>query len=80
MTPTMPHETTIRRVGNSSGLTIPKDLLDRKHLEEGDQVHLVETKEGLLITPYDPDFEEAMEAYEDGANDYRNALRALSDQ
>jgi antitoxin MazE len=76
----MPEETKIRRIGNSSGLTIPKDLLDRKHLEEGDQVHLVETDDGLLITPYDPDFEEAMEAYEEGAKDYRNALRALSDQ
>jgi putative addiction module antidote len=76
----MPEETTIRRIGNSSGLTIPKDLLDRKHLEEGDRVHLVETDDGLLITPYDPDFEEAMEAYEEGAKDYRNALRALSDQ
>jgi antitoxin MazE len=76
----MPEETKIRRIGNSSGLTIPKDLLDRQHLEEGDQVHLVETDDGLLITPYDPDFEGAMEAYEEGAKDYRNALRALSDQ
>jgi putative addiction module antidote len=76
----MPEETTIRRIGNSSGLTIPKDLLDRQHLEEGDQVHLVETEEGLLITPYDPDFEEAMDAYEEGAKNYRNALHALSDQ
>lgn len=74
----MPKETTIRRIGNSSGLTIPKDLLDRQHLEEGDRVHLVETEEGLLLTPYDPDFEEAMEAYEEGAKTYRNALRELS--
>ncbi|MCS3656654.1 AbrB/MazE/SpoVT family DNA-binding domain-containing protein [Salinibacter ruber] len=76
----MPEETAIRRIGNSSGLTIPKDLLDRQHLEEDDQVHLVETEDGLLITPYGPDFEDAMEAYEEGARDYRNALRALSDQ
>lgn len=74
----MPKETTIRRIGNSSGLTIPKDLLDRLHLEEGDHVHLVETEEGLLLTPYDPDFEEALEAYEEGAKTYRNALRELS--
>jgi putative addiction module antidote len=74
----MPQETTIRRIGNSSGLTIPKDLLDRQRLEEGDQVHLVETDEGLLITPYNPDFEDAMNAYEDGAKTYRDALRTLS--
>lgn len=74
----MPQEITIRRIGNSSGLTIPKDLLDRQRLEEGDQVHLVETDEGLLITPYNPDFEDAMDAYEDGAKTYRDALRTLS--
>ena len=74
----MPQETSIRRIGNSSGLTIPKDLLDRQRLEEGDQVHLVETDEGLLITPYNPDFEDAMDAYEDGAKTYRDALRTLS--
>lgn len=74
----MPQETTIRRIGNSSGLTIPKDLLDRQRLEEGDQVHPVETDEGLLITPYNPDFEDAMDAYEDGAKTYRDALRTLS--
>lgn len=74
----MPEETTIRRIGNSSGLTIPKDLLDRNHLAEGDRVHIVETEEGLLITPYDPDFQDAMSAYEEGAKTYRNALRELS--
>jgi putative addiction module antidote len=76
----MSEETTIRRIGNSSGLTIPKDLLKRLQLEEGDRVHLVETDEGLLVTPYDPDFEDAMAAYEDGAKTYRNALRELSSQ
>lgn len=76
----MSEETKIRRIGNSAGLTIPRDLLDRQHLEEGDRVHLIETEEGLLITPYDPDFEEAMEAYEEGARNYRNALRTLSEQ
>lgn len=74
----MPEETTIRRIGNSSGVTIPKDLLDRNHLAEGDRVHIVETEEGLLITPYDPDFAEAMSAYKEGAKTYRNALRELS--
>lgn len=74
----MPKETTIRRIGNSSGLTIPKDVLDRQQLSEGDRVHIIETEEGLLITPYDPDFEEAMAVYEEGSKTYRNALRELA--
>lgn len=74
----MSKETTIRRIGNSAGLTIPKDMLDRQHLSEGDQVHIIETEHGLLITPFDPDFEDAMAIYEEGAKTYRNALRELA--
>lgn len=74
----MTKETTIRRIGNSSGLTIPKDVLERQRLAEGDRVHLIETEQGLLITPFDPDFDEAMAVYEEGAKTYRNALRELA--
>lgn len=74
----MRKETTIRRIGNSSGLTIPKDVLERQHLADGDRVHIIETDDGLLVTPYDPDFEEAMDIYEGGARRYRNAMRELS--
>jgi antitoxin MazE len=74
----MTRETTIRAIGNSSGTTIPKDMLERFHLAPGDRVHLVETDEGILITPYDPLFSEAMEIYEEGARQYRNAMRELA--
>ena len=39
---------------------------------------VVETEDGLLITPYDPAFAKAMSAYERGARKYRNALRELA--
>jgi len=71
-------ETTIRAIGNSSGATIPKDMLDRYRLAPGDRVHLIETDEGILITPYDPLFSEAMEIYQEGAKKYRDALRELA--
>jgi hypothetical protein len=47
-------------------------------LAEGDTVHLVETEEGILITPFDPDFQEAMKIYAEGAKRYRNAMRELA--
>ena len=74
----MPKQTTIRAIGNSAGTTIPKPMLERYHLGEGDTVHLVETEEGILITPFDPDFEAAMEIYAEGAKRYRNAMRELA--
>ena len=70
---------TARKMGGSIGATLPKEMVDRLHIEEGDELTVIETSRGLLITPYDPDFEEAMEAYERGARKYRNALRELAD-
>lgn len=74
----MKKQSSIRQIGNSLGTTLPKDMLDRMHLEKGDPVFIVETAHGLLVTPYDPDFAEAMELYGEGAADYRNALRELA--
>ncbi len=74
----MPQKTTIRAIGNSAGTTISKSLLERFQLHEGDTVYLVETDEGILITPYDPDFAEAMQIYQAGARTFRNALHELA--
>jgi antitoxin MazE len=74
----MTKETTIRAIGNSAGTTIPKAMLERYRMAEGDRVHLVETEDGILITPFDPSFAEAMALYEEGAKQYRNAMRELA--
>lgn len=68
----------LRKMGGSIGATLPKDLAERLHLGEGDEVFVVATDRGLLITPYDPTFARAMAAYRRGARKYRNALRELS--
>jgi putative addiction module antidote len=69
---------TLKKVGGSVATILPKSMLDRFHLEAGDEVTVVETADGLLVTPYDPDFADAMKAYERGAGKYRNALRQLA--
>ena len=74
----MKKQSSIRQIGNSLGTTLPKDMLDRMHLEKGDPVFIIETEHGLLITPYDPDFADAMDIYRQGAAEYRNALRELA--
>ncbi len=68
----------IRRAGGSLAATLPKDMVDRLHLEAGDPVFIVETDRGLLLTPYDPRVEEALTLYRRGAQKYRNALRELA--
>lgn len=71
-------ETVIRPIGNSAGVSIPKAMLERLNLGEGDKVYLRETVEGVLVTPYDSDFAGTMEAAREGMKRYRNALRELS--
>lgn len=66
-------------LGGSVGATIPKDIPDRLHVRAGDELFVVETREGILLTPYDPEFQRAMAAYERTASRYRNALRELAE-
>lgn len=69
----------LRRTGGSVAATLPKDLVERLRVDAGDELFLVETERGLLLTPYDPQFERAMRVYEEGARKYRNALRELAE-
>ncbi len=74
----MAKKVTLRQMGGSIGATIPRELSERYHLNPGDEVFVMETERGILLTPYDPEFEKAMDAYKKGAKKYRNALDELA--
>jgi putative addiction module antidote len=69
---------TLRQVGGSVGATLPKDMADRLRLEPGDSVLAIETERGVLLTPFDPATERALEAAARNAKKYRNVLRQLA--
>jgi putative addiction module antidote len=71
-------ETTLRKYGGSLGTTLPKAMTDRLNLEAGDKVYVIETEGGILVTPYDPEFEEVMAIEERVRKQYQNALRELA--
>ena len=71
-------ETTLRKYGGSLGATLPKTMTDRFNLAAGDNVFVVETEQGILLTPYDPDFLRVMEAEARISKQYQNALRELA--
>jgi putative addiction module antidote len=71
-------ETVIRPFGNSAGVTIPREMLERLGLAKGDSVTLRETPDGILITSYDEKFEATMAIAREGAQRYKNAMRELS--
>lgn len=68
----------ITTVGNSVGLILPKQVLEHLKVGKGDQVFLVETPGGYLISAHDPDFEKMMHAGEETMQQYRNALKELA--
>jgi putative addiction module antidote len=68
----------VRRIGNSVGLILPKDVAEQLRVGENDTVHYVVDTNGLHVTPFDPDFDSAMEAFAQTRRKYRNALRALA--
>lgn len=69
---------TIRKVGNSLGVTFPAEAAKALRVKEGDALYLTETPEGYQLVAHDPDFEKTMQAAEGFMNRYRNALRELA--
>jgi putative addiction module antidote len=69
----------IRKVGNSLGLIVPKEVSDQLRLKEGDSMHATIEQGGeMRLTPFDPNFEKALKAFERTRGKYRNALRELA--
>lgn len=72
------HKVKLRKIGNSVGITIPKEAMARLKVADGDTLILTECKDGYVVTPYDADFEEAMTAFDRTNRKFRNAFRELA--
>ncbi|NQV98579.1 MAG: AbrB/MazE/SpoVT family DNA-binding domain-containing protein [Rhodospirillales bacterium] len=68
----------LKAVGNSTGVILPKEILAKLHVEKGDQLFVVETANGIELTPYDPEFERQMEAARKVMKKRRGVLRELA--
>jgi putative addiction module antidote len=71
--------TTIRKIGNSEGVILPKELLDRLNMKAGDQLQIVETDKGITLEPVDDSFERQMEAARKVMDKYKVALQKLAE-
>ena len=68
----------ITQIGNSLGVILPKEITERLKLEKGDELAVVDTPNGVELTPYDPGFAEKMKVAKRISKRYRNALRELA--
>jgi putative addiction module antidote len=66
-------------VGNSAGIVLPKEILERLRVQKGDSLHLTETRNGIEITPYNPEFAAQIAAAEEVMRADRNVLKMLAE-
>jgi putative addiction module antidote len=69
----------IKKIGNSRGLILPKELLAKLQWKQGDVLFVTELAEGgIKLVPHDPTFERGMEIARKAMKTYRNTLRELA--
>jgi putative addiction module antidote len=68
----------VRKVGNSLGVILTKDVVESLGVAEGDELFAIRTAEGIRLTAYDPDFAKVIESTRDYMRRHRNALRELA--
>jgi putative addiction module antidote len=69
----------LKKIGNSAGIILSKEVMARLDLSIGDKFYATLTPDGgIRLTPYDPDFQKAMEVARRGMKIYRNALAELA--
>ncbi len=68
----------ITTVGNSLGIVLPREVLQRLRLDKGDQLWLVETRDGVELLVHDPDLLAQMEALDRATRADRTVVRGLA--
>jgi putative addiction module antidote len=68
----------IIKIGNSSGIVLPKDVLDRLRVAQGDALYVSEAPDGVRLTATDADFQRKMAVAEQILREDRDILSILA--
>ncbi len=72
-------ELKVRKFGNSLGVVLPKEVINRLRTKDGEALFLLESSDGSYhLSPHDPTFEQKMAKAEDIIGRYRNTLHELA--
>jgi putative addiction module antidote len=69
----------ITAIGNSFGVILPKEVLEKLRVSKGDSLLVIETPSGIELSAYDPDVARQMEAAERVMRKYRDVLKKLAE-
>lgn len=68
----------VRRIGNSLGIILPKEILEQMRVEEGDSLDYSAGKDGVRIMATNPEFAKELAVFKSLSRRYRNALGELA--
>lgn len=68
----------VRRIGNSLGVVLPKDVLAKLRVGEGDELTVIDTPEGVTLVAFEDEVARQIEIGRDLMKRYHNALRELA--
>ena len=69
---------TIRAVGNSSGVLLPKELLDSMNWRQGDRLFITRTADGVTLRAFDEGFAKQMNVAREVMHRRKHVLRELA--
>jgi putative addiction module antidote len=69
----------VTTIGNSTGVILPKEILQRLRIERGDNLYVLETPNGIELVPYDPEFVAQLDVAERVMREDRDVLKKLAE-
>jgi putative addiction module antidote len=69
----------VTTIGNSVGIVLPKEVLNRLHVEKGDMVYITDSPEGVHLSPYNAGLAQKLDALEQVMRENRDVLKKLAE-
>jgi putative addiction module antidote len=69
----------VTTIGNSVGIVLPKEVLNRLHVEKGDVLYITDAPDGVRLSPYNDAFARKLEALEQVMRENRDVLKKLAE-
>jgi putative addiction module antidote len=69
----------VTTVGSSTVVVLPKELLEKLRVSKGDLLHVIETPNGIELTPYNPQFDKQFVVAEKVMRTDCNVLKKLAE-
>lgn len=68
----------VQKIGNSLGVILPKEVLSRHRIGEGDVLTLSEGPSGVILSVYDEELQEELAIGDAFMREYRDTFKALA--